>query len=60
MQVVGMADEDDCMSEVFVFVKYARSKLGVPLSQLECQTNDEPARQAISDWHYWVARGYEY
>jgi hypothetical protein len=45
---------------VFVLVKYARSKLGIPLAQLECQSNDEPTRQAVSDWHYWVARGYEY
>ena len=60
VQVVGMAKEDDCMSEVFVLVKYGRSKLVVPLAQLECQSTDEQTRRAVADWHYWVARGYVY
>jgi hypothetical protein len=31
----------------------------VPLSQLEGVAVDEHTRQAIEDWQYWVARGYE-
>jgi hypothetical protein len=52
VEVVSMADEDDCMSEVFVLVKFGKSKLAVPLAQLECVIADEGTRQAIADWHY--------
>ena len=60
VQVVGMAPEDDCMSEVFVLIKFGKSKLAVPLSQLECLSPDEETCQAVADWHYWIERGYEY
>ena len=63
VEVLGMAPEDDCMSEVLVFVRYGRtkkSKLAVPLAQLECLSTNVMTRQAVEDWHYWVARGYEY
>ena len=59
-EVVDLAAEDDCMSEVFVVVKYGKSELAVPLAQLECHATDEDTLQAVADWHYWVARGYEY
>ena len=59
-EVIGMAAEDDCMHEVFVVVKYGKSKLAVPLAQLECKAADEKTLQAVEDWHYWVARGNEY
>ncbi len=58
--VVGMADEEDCMSEIFVVVNYGKSELAVPLAQLECHASDDDTDQAVADWHYWVARGYEY
>jgi hypothetical protein len=60
VQVQGMAPEDDCMSEVFVFVARGGYNLAVPLSQLDCQSPDDDTRQAVADWHYWVGRGYEY
>jgi len=60
VDVVGLAAEDDCMSEVFVLVKYAKSELAVPLEQLACHAPDEQTGQAVADWHYWVARGYDY
>ena len=60
VQVIGMADEDECMSEIFVLVAYEESELAVPLAQLECQSDDEQTCQAVADWHYWLARGYEY
>ena len=60
VDVVGLAAEDDCMSEVFVLVKYAKSELAVPLEQLACHALDEQTGQAVADWHYWVARGYGY
>jgi hypothetical protein len=27
--------------------------------QVEAVATDEETRQAVEDWHYWVARGYE-
>jgi Calcium binding len=60
VKVVSMAAEDSCMSEVLVLVKYGKSQLAVPLAQVECKAPDEGTRQAVEDWHYWVARGYEY
>jgi hypothetical protein len=59
-EVVAMASEDDCMSEIFVVVKYAESELAVPLAQLDCHAMDEDTLQGVADWHYWVERGYEY
>ena len=38
----------------------ARAKLAVPLSQLEVIEADDETRQAVEDWHYWVAMGYEF
>jgi hypothetical protein len=34
--------------------------MGVPLYQLEPIDVDEDTRQAIEDWQYWVARGYQF
>jgi hypothetical protein len=63
VEVLGMAPEDDCMAEVLVFVargETKKSKLAVPLSQLQCLSKNAETCQAVEDWHYWVARGYEY
>jgi len=63
VEVLGMAPEDDCMVEIFVFVQHGKikkSKLAVPLAQLQCLSTKEETCQAVKDWHYWVERGYEY
>lgn len=63
VEVLGMAPEDDCMLEVLVLVRYGhtkKSKLAVPLAQLQCLSDNEEICQAVEDWHYWVARGYAY
>ncbi|TAG46101.1 MAG: calcium-binding protein [Betaproteobacteria bacterium] len=60
LDVIAMATEDECMSEVFVVVKLGASELAVPLAQLECTAADEATLEAVADWHYWVARGYQY
>jgi len=60
VEVLAMASEDDCMSEVHVLVRHGKSRLAVPLGQLECQSPSEDTCQAVADWHYWQARGYEY
>lgn len=60
IKVIAMGEEDECMREVFVLIKYGKTELAVPLVQLDCQAADEQTREAVADWHYWVARGYEY
>ncbi|QEH31867.1 Calcium binding protein [Aquisphaera giovannonii] len=60
VEVVGMAPEDECMREMFVEISWAKKRtLAVPLSQLEVVHGDDETRQAVEDWHYWVATGYE-
>jgi len=54
-----MAPEEECEHEMFVLTHWEGRSLAVPLSQLEGAGVAEETRQAIGDWHYWVARGYE-
>ena len=60
VQVTGMAPEEDCEHDMLVDVQWQRRRLAVPLSQLESVSVDEATQEAIGDWHYWVARGYEF
>jgi hypothetical protein len=59
VQVVGMAPEDECRHEMYVAMPWERRTLCVPLSQLKGVTAEEETQEAIEDWHYWVAQGYE-
>ena len=59
VEVAGMAPEEECQHEMFVLIRWKRRTLAVPLAQLEGVAVDEQTRQAIEDWHYWVAQGYE-
>jgi hypothetical protein len=59
VEVTGMASEDDCMHEMFVQVRLQGRTFGVPLSQLAGVSVDAQTQEAIEDWHYWVARGYQ-
>lgn len=60
VEVLGMAHEDDCMREMFVLVRFAGRKLGVPLAQLEVAGAKGETRKAVDDWRYWIAMGYEF
>jgi hypothetical protein len=56
-----MAPEDECMKEIFIEINWQGRQLAVPLSQLEAiEEVEEETQEAIEDWHYWVARGYQY
>jgi hypothetical protein len=57
--VISMAPEDDCMKEMFVIIKWMNREFGIPLAQIEGIDVDDDTEEAIADWHYWVARGYE-
>jgi hypothetical protein len=56
--VIGMSDEADCLSEMFVLIEWHNRTFGVPLAQLEPVDVDDRTAEAIADWHYWVERGY--
>ncbi|HUC83710.1 MAG TPA: calcium-binding protein [Candidatus Acidoferrales bacterium] len=58
VQVIGMADADDCAHELMVVIRWQGEKLAVPLQQLEVSPKSgKLTRQVVADWHYWVARG---
>jgi hypothetical protein len=60
VEVVGMAAEEECESEMFVRLKWDGRRMAVPLSQLEPLAVDTSTNEAVADWHYWVGRGYEF
>jgi hypothetical protein len=60
VEVLGMAPEDECEREMFVTIRWEKRKFGVPLSQLEGIKASRETKQAVEDWRYWVAMGYEF
>ena len=60
VDIVGMPPEDDCMREMFVYVRWNNRKIAVPLNQLEPLDGDDTAIQVIEDWLYWCMMGYEF
>jgi len=60
VDVVGIAPEDECASEMFVRIRRHAAKFAVPLSQLEPINADRKTKACIADWHYWVGMGYEF
>lgn len=60
VEVVAMAPETECEREMFVGIRWERRSLGVPLSQLQpIRATDPETKEAVADWHYWIAQGYE-
>jgi hypothetical protein len=43
-----------------VRIEWNGRKMGVPLAQLKPLKTDKETKQAIEDWQYWKARGYEF
>ncbi|MCI0652574.1 MAG: calcium-binding protein [Planctomycetes bacterium] len=60
VEVLGMALEEDCMGGMIVLARFAGRKVGVPLEQLAAVGMDGDAREAIEDWRYWTAMGYQF
>jgi len=60
VEVLKMAPEDDCASDMFAIIRWADRTMGVPLSQLKGVAVDKDTKQAIDDWHYWIQQGYEF
>ena len=61
VEVIGMPDEEECEREMFITIRRGKDELAVPLSQLQpVASTDDQRKQAVEDWHYWVAMGYEF
>jgi len=60
VDILSVAPDDDCESELFVFVQWNDRKLAVPLEQLEPIAGDPKAIEIIEDWLYWCLMGYEF
>jgi hypothetical protein len=60
VEILAMAPEDDCMTEMFVVIRFAGRKLGVPLAQLEVVEGNKETREGVKDWRYWVDMKYEF
>jgi hypothetical protein len=58
VEVVGMPAERECEREMFVSIRWGERTLAVPLAQLEIVEASDQTREAVEDWHYWVAMGY--
>lgn len=58
--VIEMAPVDDCLREMLVIIEWEGRTFGVPLAQLQPLDVDPDTEEAVADWHYWVARGYEF
>jgi hypothetical protein len=58
VEVRGMAPEDKCSGDMLVLIRWQSRTMAVPLSQLSAIDPDEVTREAIKNWHYWVAQGY--
>jgi hypothetical protein len=58
VQARRLAPEEKCSSDMLVLIRWQGRNMAVPLSQLKAAGVDESTRQAIEDWHYWVAQGY--
>jgi hypothetical protein len=59
VNVIQLAPEDECIHEMFAEIEWQNRTLCVPLVQLQPMNVDEQSQEAVEDWHYWVARGYE-
>jgi len=60
VHVLRLAEEEDCLHEVMVEVERETGSISVPLAQLTCVTRRASTLRGVSDWHYWVARGYRF
>jgi hypothetical protein len=59
VEVLGMAPEEECETEMFVWVGRGGERVAVPLVQLQPLSKDRATQEAVGDWLYWVDRGYE-
>ncbi len=58
--VIQLASANECTHEIFVEIRWNNRTLCVPLAQLQPLDANNQTQEAVEDWHYWVARGYEF
>src|SRR5262245_41747868 len=59
VEVLGMAPEEECESEMFVWVRQTDARIAVPLGELQPLSKNRETQEAVGDWLYWLDRGYE-
>ena len=57
VEVRALAPEDICSGDMLVQIQWQGHTMAISLSQLSAIDPDEVTREAIKDWHYWVAQG---
>jgi len=63
VEVLGMASEEDCESNIYVEVAYTGEQddtFIAKLSDIEAINLDPDTEEAIADWLYWIDMGYEF
>ena len=60
VEVLRMAPDEVCATDMLVMVRWQGRKLAIPLSQLTAVDQDDSTAEAIGDWQYWVAQGYQF
>jgi hypothetical protein len=55
-----MATVDSYRMNMFVIIEWQNRRLGIPLEQILPIDADEETLEAVKNWHYWIARGYEF
>jgi hypothetical protein len=58
VQVLRMAPEEACSTDMLVLIRWQGRRLAVPLFQLAGVDVDQSTANAIGDWQYWVSQGY--
>jgi len=63
VEVLGMAPDDECLKDMYVEVVDPNGQdedvFSAKLSDLVVIDTDSETKDAIADWHYWLARGYK-
>ena len=55
-----MAPEEECEHEMNVVIDRKGRHLAISLAQvISVDLADEQTKEAVADWHYWIAQGYE-
>lgn len=61
IEVLGMAPEEDCESNMYVEVAYigeSNDTFTAKLSDIEAINPDPDTEEALADWQYWVDMDY--
>lgn len=64
VEVLEMSSEEECLHDMFVEILYKDATgddvFSARLSDIKPIDADSETQEAIADWHYWLARGYEF